>query len=42
MQEFRKMLRENSFGCKISFTEEIKKGLAIIFKPISSFRSREM
>jgi|GEM_PF-803492 len=29
MQEFRRMLRENGFGCKISFNEEIKNGLGI-------------
>ncbi|WP_262148220.1 hypothetical protein [Chryseobacterium foetidum] len=29
MQEFRRMLRENGFGCKISFSEEIKNGLGI-------------
>ncbi|WP_312076812.1 hypothetical protein [Chryseobacterium sp.] len=29
MQEFRRMLRENGFGCKISFNEEVKNGLGI-------------
>ena len=29
MQEFRRMLRQNGFGCKVSFNEEIKNGLGI-------------
>lgn len=29
MQEFRRMLRQNGFGCKISFNEEVKNGLGI-------------
>ncbi|MFC7348303.1 hypothetical protein ACFQO9_16410 [Chryseobacterium zhengzhouense] len=29
MQEFRRMLRENGFGCKISFNEEVKNGLGV-------------
>lgn len=29
MQEFRRMLRQNGFGCKISFNEETKNGLSI-------------
>lgn len=29
MQEFRRMLRENGFGCKITFNEETKNGLGI-------------
>lgn len=29
MQEFRRMLRENGFGCKITFNEETKNGLNI-------------
>lgn len=29
MQEFRRMLRENGFGCKITFSEENKSGLGI-------------
>lgn len=29
MQEFRRMLRQNGFGCKISFNEEMKNGLGI-------------
>ncbi len=29
MQEFRRMLRENGFGCKVAFNEENKNGLGI-------------
>ncbi|MFY7844353.1 hypothetical protein [Chryseobacterium gambrini] len=29
MQEFRRMLRENGFGCKVNFNEENKNGLGV-------------
>ncbi|GAA5083020.1 hypothetical protein GCM10023210_01050 [Chryseobacterium ginsengisoli] len=33
MQEFRRMLRENGFGCKVAFNEENKNGLGINSQP---------